>query len=114
MRASNVQIPVSLLEPLLTRCTAEGRSHGEMIIHALENTHQLLPTLLHPATTGGSLFGARASRATRSADGPFTPLGYRLRNADYRVLDELVTDLGASSRGHLISVALSAYLDIPT
>lgn len=112
VRPSNVHIPVRLLEPLAQLCQRRGLSHGEAIIVALEETHPRLGELIRPApTTGGSLFDSRRSRTTRTADGPLTPLNYRLREADYEVLDSLVEQTGASSRGHLITAALSAYLD---
>lgn len=107
VRPSNVHIPVALLEPLTRRCRAEGLSHGEVIISSIEAAHSQLPDLIHPmATTGGSLFATRRSRASRAADGPLTPLNYRLREGDYATLDDLVEQFGASSRGHLITVSL--------
>lgn len=112
VRPSNVHIPVRLLEPLAQLCHLRGLSHGEAIIVAIEETHPRLGDLIRPApTTGGSLFDSRRSRAARTADGPLTPLNYRLREADFEVLDGLVEQLGASSRGHLITAALTAYLD---
>lgn len=111
VRPSNVHIPVRLWEPLAQLCQRQGLSHGEAIIVALEDTHPRLKDLIRPAiTTGGSLFDTRRSRAARSADGPLTPLNYRLREADFEVLDGLVEQVGASSRGHLITVALTEYL----
>lgn len=112
VRPSNVHIPVTLLEPLAQLCQHRGLSHGEAIIVALEETHPRLGELIRPApTTGGSLFDSRRSRTARTVDGPLTPLNYRLREADFEVLDTLVEQTGASSRGHLITAALTAYLD---
>lgn len=112
VRPSNVHIPVRLLEPLAQLCHRRGLSHGEAIIVALEATHPRLGELIRPApTTGGSLFDSRRSRTARTVDGPLTPLNYRLREADFEVLDTLVEQTGASSRGHLITAALTAYLD---
>jgi len=113
VRPSNVHIPVALLEPIEAKCKAEGLSHGEVIIVVIESTLDRLKDLIHPAaTSGGALFASRRSRASRSADGPLTPLNYRLREADFEVLDQLVEDLGASSRGHLITAALNDYFRI--
>lgn len=110
VRPSNVHIPVGLIEPIAAKCKAEGLSHGEVIISALEATYPRLPELVHPAATaGGSLFATRRSRSSRSAEGPLTPLNYRLRVADFATIDRLVTEFGASSRGHLITTALTAY-----
>ncbi len=109
-RRSNVHIPVRLLGPIATKTETEGLSNGEIIIAAIEQTFDQLPDLIHPApTTGGNLFDSRRSRVSRSTDGPLTPLNYGLREVDFETLDRLVTELRASSRGHLITAALSAY-----
>lgn len=111
MRPSNVHVPVTLLEPIDEACRSRGMSHGELIIAAIEATYAELPGLIRPSTTtGGSLFATRRSRAVRSKDGPLSPLNYRLRGADFAVIDQLVDELGASSRGDLITTALTAYL----
>ena len=113
MRPSNVHIPVFLLDPIRDLCAKKGLSHGEVIIIALEDTHPRLRELVNPvATAGGSLFAARRSRASRSADGPLTPLNYRLRESDYATLDRLADEFGASSRGHLITEALKGYFGL--
>lgn len=110
VRPSNVHIPVALLEPLEAKCKSNGLSHGEVIIVAIEAAHPRLKELVHPAATaGGNLFASRRSRASRSTDGPLTPLNYRLREADFQTLDQLVEEFGASSRGHLITAALNDY-----
>ena len=110
VRPSNVHIPVALLDPLVAKCKADGLSHGEVIIVAIENAHPRLKDLIHPvATAGGGLFASRRSRASRKTDGPLTPLNYRLREADFATLDQLVEEFGASSRGHLITAALSDF-----
>lgn len=110
VRPSNVHIPVALLEPLEAKCKINGLSHGEVIIVAIEEAHPRLKDLVHPAATaGGNLFASRRSRASRSTDGPLTPLNYRLREADFQTLDQLVEEFGASSRGHLITAALNDY-----
>lgn len=112
VRPSNVHVPVALLEPIAQACSDGGLSHGEVIITAIEATYARLPELIHPtAMAGGSLFAARRSRASRSTDGPLTPLNYRLREADFKTLDDLVQELRASSRGHLITTALTAYFE---
>lgn len=111
VRASNVHIPVTLLEPIAALKKQKGLSNGEIIISALEATYTDLKDLIHPSpTAGGHLFAARHSRVSRGNDGPLTPLNYRLRGEDYLTLDRLVEQFEASSRGHLITVALTAYL----
>jgi len=101
---------VALLEPIEAKCKSNGLSHGEVIIVAIEAAAPRLKDLIHQAATaGGSLFASRRSRASRSTDGPLTPLNYRLREADFQTLDQLVEQFGASSRGHLITAALNDY-----
>ncbi len=110
VRRSNVHIPVRLIGPISEKTEKEGLSNGEIIIAAIEHTYDQLPTLINPApTTGGNLFDSRRSRVSRSTDGPLTPLNYGLREVDFETLDRLVEQLRASSRGHLITAALSAY-----
>lgn len=115
VRPSNCHIPVTLVEPLEALCSSRGLSHGEAIIIAIEDAYPHLQDLIHPPeTAGGSLFASRRSgRASRSADGPLTPLNYRLREGDYQTIDRLVEQFGASSRGHLITAALTYYLKLP-
>ncbi|MDN5798287.1 MAG: hypothetical protein L0H79_21415 [Intrasporangium sp.] len=110
VRPSNVHIPVWLVEPIAEKHTAEGLSNGEIIISAIERAYPRLKDLIHPVTvSGGSLFASRRSRTSRAGDGPLTPLNYRMREEDFSTLDHLVEELNASSRGHLITVALTDF-----
>ena len=112
VRPSNVHIPVTLLAPIAAKKAAEGLSNGEIIICAIEATYASLEELIHPApTAGGSVFQERRSRPSRAGDGPLTQLNYRLREADFDTLDRLVERFRASSRAHLITVALSTYFN---
>jgi hypothetical protein len=110
LRASNVHIPASFMPRLAKARNDRKLSNGEWVIVALEATHDQLDSLIRPQPTGGSLFAPRATRAARVYDGPLTPYNIRLREADYAVIDELVEKFGASSRGHLITVAFDAFL----
>lgn len=111
VRASNVHIPVELLDAFTEAKATHNLSNGELIITAIEASYdELRRQLRPPSATGGSLFAQRVSRAPRTPTGPVTPVNYRLRADDYATLDRLVRDLGASSRSHLISAALRNYL----
>jgi len=110
LRASNVHIPASFMPRLAKARGGRRLSNGEWVIVALEATHDQLGELIRPQPTGGSLFAPRATRAARTYDGPLTPFNIRLREADYAVIDALVEQFGASSRGHLITVAFDAFL----
>jgi len=112
IRSSSVHIPAALLDRVIAERDRTSRSNGELIIAAIEQTHSELPALIgRRESTGGGLFASRSSRGARLSDGPLTPLNVRLFEADYRVIDDLVTQFGAYSRGHLISTALTAYFD---
>ncbi len=111
MQASNVHIPVDLLQPVKDKCARDGMSHGEVIIVAVENAHPRLAELINPAAkAGGTLFEARTVRPSTVA-GTVTPLNYRLRRADFAILDGLAQQFGSPSRGRLITVALTDYFD---
>ena len=110
LRASNVHIPASFMPRLAKARDGRRLSNGEWVIVALEATHNQLGDLIRPQPTGGSLFAPRATRAARTYDGPLTPFNIRLRAADFAVIDQLVEQFGASSRGHLITVAFDAFL----
>lgn len=112
VRASNIHIPARLVTPLAEERKTSGMSNGDLIIKALEENYEVLQQQLRPpTTTGGKLFAARTATPPRPQhEEPISPLNYRLTEEDYRTLDTLVHDLGASSRSELISRALDLYL----
>ena len=113
VRPTSLHIPVDLIDLVARERERTGRSNGQIVIAALEHTHHRLAELLGaPApTSGGGLFAQRrASRSTRDRQGPLIALHVRLLEPDYAVLDGLVEEYGAFSRGHLVSAALTAYL----
>lgn len=112
IRSTTVHIPASLIDRVIDERNRSGRSNGEIVIAAIEHAHPQLQQLVGAkAATGGGLFAARASRVPRAAEEHLTPFNVRLYEADYVILDDLVSTTGARSRGHLISVALTAYLE---
>ena len=113
VRPTSVHIPTAVTARVAAERERSGRSNGEIVIAALEATHARLGELLGDGEppAAGNLFGPRrATRSTRDLQGPLTPLSVRLLEADYAVLDALVAQHGAFSRGHLISAALTSYL----
>lgn len=111
VKPSNVHVSVELVGPFSAWCERMGLSHGEGIIYILEATSDELPALIkRPASAGGSLFQRRDAHPVRPTEGPRTPLNYRMRAADFAILDQLVEQFGATSRGHLISTAITAHL----
>lgn len=111
IKSSSVHIPTALFEPLKAYRTAKGMSNGQVIIAAIEATYADLRELIHPATAGGGgLFAQRTTKGVRTTDGPLAPLNVRLFEEDYKVIDRLVGEFGAYSRGHLVTVALTEFL----
>lgn len=112
IRSSSVHVPVTLLDNIAAERQRTGRSNGEIVIVAIEHCHDRLGELLgQPQPTGRSLFQPRASRGARLSNGPLTALNVRLFEQDYAILDELVEEHRAFSRGHLVTTALTAYFD---
>jgi len=109
IKSSSVHIPTPLLEQLVAYRDQHKMSNGQVVIAAIEHAHPKLKDLIHPATTGGGLFAQRATKGTRLNEGPLTPLNVRLFEADYEVIDKLVNEFGAFSRGHLITVSLREF-----
>lgn len=116
IKPSTVHVPARLMPAIRTDRQHTSRSNGELVIAAIEQAHPRLPELLGtlPEPTGGGLFASRASRGARLSDGDLTPLNVRLYEADWDVIDALVAQFHAFSRGHLISTALLDFLDLPS
>lgn len=111
IKSSSVHIPTALFDPLKAYRTAKGMSNGQVIIAAIEATYADLRELIHPATAGGGgLFAQRTTKGVRTTEGPLAPLNVRLFEEDYKVIDRLVEEFGAYSRGHLVTVALTEFL----
>lgn len=116
IKPSTVHVPARLMPAIRTDRENTSRSNGELVIAAIEGCHAQLAELLgrRPAPTGGALFASRASRGARLSDGDLTPLNVRLYEADWEVIDTLVAQYQAFSRGHLISTALLHFFDLPS
>ncbi len=112
IRSTSVHVPVGLREKINAERARTGRSNGEIVIRAIELNLDQLSALFSEHGRGasaGRLFQQRVSRGARLSDGPLSPINVRLFEPDFEVLDELVEQVGAFSRGHLISVTLTAY-----
>lgn len=110
IRSTSVHVPAPLLEQLVAYRKAEGLSNGDIVIAAIEKAHPRLGELIHPPSrAGGSLFQGRTARSVRTTDGPLTPLNVRLFENDFTVIDDLISQFGAFSRGHLITAALTDF-----
>lgn len=109
IRSSSIHIPTPLLEQVVVYRDEHGMSNGQVVIAAIEAAHPKLKDLIHPGATGGGLFAQRATKGIRANDGPLTPLNVRLFEADFAVIDRLVEEFGAFSRGHLVTESLREF-----
>lgn len=112
-RSTTISIAKDLAALLGAARERNGWTVGELIIQALEATHEQLGEHLYPhGRIGGGLFAARGpARAAQAASpGARTKLNFRLAAIDFDVIDRQVDLTGARSRGHLIETALRLYL----
>ncbi|MBA3019667.1 hypothetical protein [Propionicimonas sp.] len=111
-RPTNITVPVALFDQIQLARETRSVSTGELIAIAIETHIAELPDLIaasnRPAT--GGMFSTRASRLPRRGDEPERPITYRMTSQDLAVIDNLVENYGARSRGHLITTALRAEL----
>ncbi len=109
-KSSSVRVPAKCHAKLEQLREQTGMTNGQIFIVAIEATHDRLPELLYPGgRIGGGLFAPRGIRAKTSRDDAETQVTYRLFKADFDVIDQLVIDLAAKSRSHLITAALTGY-----
>lgn len=108
---SIIHIPTDLIPAVIEYREASGMSNGQVLITAIEFSYEKLRDLIHPASTGGGLFQQRATKGSRSNDGPVSPLNIRLFKADFAVIDNVVKEAGAFSRGHLASVSFRYFFE---
>lgn len=109
-RPTNISIPRSTFDLVAAAREAMGLSTGEIIAMAIETQLEALPALIGAQQRPVGMFEIRASRLPRRDDEPQKPIAYRMTSRDLETLDDLVERFGARSRGHLITVALNAYL----
>lgn len=111
-RPSSANLPVELVAAVASHRRSSGMSAGDTIVAAIEQHLDRLPALLAPKqepqrTTG---FSARPSQPQGEGSDEITKLfAFRLTEADFEHLDQLVDDLGARDRTHLIREALTEY-----
>ncbi|WP_236580915.1 hypothetical protein [Rhodococcus sp. T7] len=109
-KSSSVRVPAKCHAKLEQLREQTGMTNGQIFIVAIEATHERLPELLYPGgRIGGGLFAPRGIRPKSSRDDSETQVTYRLFKSDFDVIDQLVVDLAAKSRSHLITAALTGY-----
>lgn len=109
---STVHLAVDTAEGLARESKRTGRTHGEVVITAIENVHGDLDKLLFPGgKVGGGLFRARgvgSKPSQRKAEKKGVTVG--LYSDDWVIIDQLKDEFKARSRSHLIGTALQAHL----
>ncbi len=111
-KPSSVRLPKQSHDKLAAMRAETGMTNGQIFIVAIEATHDRLVQLLYPGgRIGGGVFAARGIKEKTSRDEEGTQVTYRMSTGDFAALDGLIRELGATSRSHLISAALSGYFD---
>ena len=111
-RASSANLPTGLVTAVARHREATGMSAGDIVVAAIEKHFDQLPGILaatqEPPPPHSSGFAARGPKAAPVVDN--TKLfAYRLVPSDFDYLDQLVNQLGARDRTHLIREALTTY-----
>lgn len=111
---SNMRIPLADAD-LIKKIREElDMSNGELITTAIGElyTDGDLATLFQPRHQPGDLFETRATRLPlkRQPDTTFVMVSYRLTASDFATLDRIQREVGARSRGQLITTALRAWV----
>lgn len=112
-RAVIAYIPVSVRDRLRARRTADSPPIADIVLDAIEATHDRLGDLLaaqRPKVERSALF-VRTTTPTAKSDEPNVQLYLRLSADNVGVIDQLVETHKAPSRSALIAAALDAYLD---
>lgn len=108
-----VYLPASLQERLrMYSKQQQERPYTDIVLDAIDETHQRLAQLMAPARGGrspGSLFKGREMRRRRH-DEPQVQVSLRPSRSDLAVIDRLVREHRAGSRSALVATALDAYL----
>lgn len=110
---TSISLPIAVRELLRQTATDNGTTITETILSAVDATAPVLKDLVdadRPTTAAAhSLFPDRAPKA-RSAE-PRTTAPLLTTRANLNILDKLTKDSGATSRSHLITLALRHHLD---
>lgn len=110
LRPTSFSVPATLIDRLATFKAANGGlTTADVLLDALESTEADVPAALGPAPSEGRF--ARSPARRRPDQGRLGQLHVRLMASNFDILDELVTKSGASSRSHLVTTALTLYLD---
>lgn len=111
---SNMRIPTEDAELLKRVRTELDMSSGELITTAIAELYQSgdLAPLFVRHTPHGTLFETRATRlpSKKPADTRYSIVSYRLTPTDFATLDAIQREVGARSRGKLITTAVREWV----
>jgi len=104
-----VYLPASLRERLRARATGQT-TFTDLVLSALDATHERLGDHFTPAAASTSMFTGRGPRRRLRHDEPQVQVSLRPVTDDLTIIDQLTASLGAPSRSALITAALDLYL----
>lgn len=113
-RQSNIDVSEELRMRVAELQSRLGRSHGDLIVMAVEAEYEKLKDAPRRDVIGGTIFAARppAERGVpKKSPVAKVVLTFRMREADYAQLDALATDSHFTSRTELIAACLEAFCD---
>ncbi|GAA4909749.1 hypothetical protein GCM10025789_31280 [Tessaracoccus lubricantis] len=112
-RPSSANLPVALVAAIAKRRERTGMSAGDMIVAAIEQHMDQLPSLFgtgeEQEAQHASGFSARPKKSP-VVDEITKLFPFRLTQPDFDYLDQLVDKFGARDRTHLIREALTQYI----
>ncbi len=105
-----VYLPVSVRERLRATAATGQSTFTEIVLSALDATHQQLAQHFAPTTSTTSLFSGRSARRRLRHEEAQVQVSMRLVADDLAVLDQLVTATKAPNRSALVAAALDLHL----
>jgi hypothetical protein len=105
-----VYLPVSVRERLRATAATGQSTFTEIVLSALDATHQQLAQHFAPTTSTTSLFSGRSARRRLRHEEAQVQVSMRLVADDLVVLDQLVTATKAPNRSALVAAALDLHL----
>lgn len=111
---SNMRIPLADADLIKTIREELDMSNGELITTAIGDLYMagVLADLFQSRPQPGALFETRATRLPlkRQPDTVHVMVSYRLTPSDFATLDRIQREVGARSRGQLITTALREWV----
>jgi hypothetical protein len=104
-----IYVPKDLRVQMTETQQEKGLSNAELILGAIEETHESLVVSGHAERAGTGLF-SRSYRPRKPANEDLIQVGVRLLESDIAQIDRLVSAAHTDSRSAYIVAALKAFL----